>query len=648
MFCSGEFMDNLDLKRIKKHYGENFAKLCRELFPTILETPGALSKIIFEKFDPSPTLYEDVLKIKDGFKNFVFSFFIKQNNDKLSASAKKTAKELFDDAGYILYPECKTEADIQKFKKYYAPYEELCTFNGNRLNSCRVWFAVKKDVNRIKREDFENPQRQDKYGTSVISIQFTKSKKSTVSIKNRYNHSVNNPDATFGNNLENIALGLTDAFCKDYGINLAYQFSHMLDLDGYVLGNDGKFYKSNVKTSNNTYYCANNTIVEYDGKIVRYDKSKYVLMENYLVDLVTKKIINLDTKRMDSFIKSIGPIKSIHISLDANKNRVISIDPFFGKEIKIVTDKANQIIEYSNPNLKRVGDEFLYWNEKLTKLDVPNLEEVGDWFLFSNRSLNDANMPSLKIVKDSFLVNNGSLKKLDLPQLKDVGNDFLHCNTVLSEINIPSLESVEDGFLFHNQNVQSIHSPNLKRVGGTFLAWNNRIKKLDLPNLTEVGYWFCKNNTCIAELNLPNLSVVGNNFMHSNQALQKLSLPSLKIVESNFLSQNRNIQEIYLPNLERVGAGFLCNNTHIEKIDLPNLVEAGDWFCQENARIYEISLPNLRKVGCNFLYSNQTLTKLSLPNLVEAGRNFLNNNRYARDISLPKLYYYFWSKVIML
>ena len=39
-------MDNADLNYIKKHYGENFAKLCRGLFSTILETPGFLSKII--------------------------------------------------------------------------------------------------------------------------------------------------------------------------------------------------------------------------------------------------------------------------------------------------------------------------------------------------------------------------------------------------------------------------------------------------------------------------------------------------------------------------------------------------------------------------------------------------------------------------
>ena len=46
-------MNGIDLKFIKKHYGENFAKMCREYFPTILEQQGLLTEIIFFLFPPS-------------------------------------------------------------------------------------------------------------------------------------------------------------------------------------------------------------------------------------------------------------------------------------------------------------------------------------------------------------------------------------------------------------------------------------------------------------------------------------------------------------------------------------------------------------------------------------------------------------------
>lgn len=85
------------------------------------------------------------------------------------------------------------------------------------------FFAVKKNADEIKRENFTNPQRQDEYGTSVISIQFSKGTINDLSIKNRYNHSVNNPDATFSNNLENIKPGLTNSFEQHYGLNICQQ-----------------------------------------------------------------------------------------------------------------------------------------------------------------------------------------------------------------------------------------------------------------------------------------------------------------------------------------------------------------------------------------------------------------------------------------
>ena len=281
----GVNVESQDLKYLKKHYGENFARLCRELFPTLLETPGLLQGIITKQFDTVPTLYEDILPIKNQFQDWIYSFVREEEKEK--EIIQKSPEELMDEAGYILYPECKKEEDIQKFKKYYAPGEELCTFRGGRLNYCRVWFAVKKNVNDIKRENFPNPDRQDEYGTSVISIQFTKGKNSTLSIKNRYNHTVDYPDSTFHNNLENIKHGLTNSFCEKYEISFssnAINNEFLPDvLEGYVAGRDGKFYKSNIEL-NGKNYCANNYVIKF-GQVIHYDPSKFILIDNYLLNL---------------------------------------------------------------------------------------------------------------------------------------------------------------------------------------------------------------------------------------------------------------------------------------------------------------------------------------------------------------------------
>ena len=78
-----------------------------------------------------------------------------------------------------------------------------------------------------------------------LDLQFDKGKRQRISIKSRYNHTVDHPDATYSNNLEAIALGLTRAFEQDYGFNIGEQNIIGFELNDYVEARDGKFYKYN-------------------------------------------------------------------------------------------------------------------------------------------------------------------------------------------------------------------------------------------------------------------------------------------------------------------------------------------------------------------------------------------------------------------
>lgn len=64
-----------ELEKIKKRYGEQFAHMCRELFPTILEEEGLLLSILDKRFTPSRKLYQDiqVQHKEDDFKSFIYS-----------------------------------------------------------------------------------------------------------------------------------------------------------------------------------------------------------------------------------------------------------------------------------------------------------------------------------------------------------------------------------------------------------------------------------------------------------------------------------------------------------------------------------------------------------------------------------------------
>ena len=440
-----------DLDMIKDKYGENMSHLCRNLFPTILETEGVLFKIISDHFDYSKFLFEDIINnsMEVEFKDFIFRFI--DVEEKYRKNSKKTPTELLDEAGYKLF-ECKTEEQIQKFRIFYDKRneeprsyngeipkhvgEELCTFDGGRLRRAEVFFAVKKNVSEIKREDFKVPNRQDEYGTSVISIQFSRDASHTLSIKNRYNHSVNNPDATFGNNLDNIIEGLTESFEDYLGYKIDYNQSNF-ELPGYVLADDGKYYKYNYEM-NNVYYCPNNVIIDTFHPI-KLDKDKFLVLDYFILDLQKRKLDTYDAfgiKIYESFVDSFKKIDKIDIRLNKEKKqRIVTING----DIVITLDTYNRIIGFKNNNLDSIGYCFLFYNKYLKELELNNVTEIGDGFLHNNEDLTELVLPNVTKIGDNSLYFNTSIDKLIMPKLKQLGKGFMYFGNIdlIKEKDVP-------------------------------------------------------------------------------------------------------------------------------------------------------------------------------------------------------------------
>ena len=552
-----------DLKLIKKHYGENMMHLCRELFPTILETSGLLFSLLDSKFAYSKFLYDDIVNnsLKDNFKNFIYGLI---DVEKEEVIVEENPFELLKKAGYNLF-ECQTEEEIQSFKRYYEPNERICTFNGNRLSICHVFFAVKENVDEIKREDFSDPQRQDAYGTSVISIQFTKGEVNTLSIKNRYNHTVNQPDATFSNNLENIIPGLTYSFTNHYNLNINQNDSKDLELPGYVLANDGKFYKYNYEI-NNIYYCPDNIIIDRFGVKKDYqEKEKYILADYFLIDLVKKRIDFYDKSIDDSFTKEFYNIDKIDIIRDKQTgNRIINITPLEGSVIVIKIDKFNRIIGYKNNNIKYINPCFLFYNTALKEIEMNELMEVSSYYLYNNIGLEKISFPKLMFIGNYFLEKNYKLLEADLPSLEVAGHQCLKSARLLNKINAPKLRAVGNDWLYSNVALDNISYESLENVGHHFMYCNSRSKIINMPKLFEVGSDFCCYSRC-SELYAPNLESIGDNFLYFNNSLITLKLEKLKKMGFDCLWSNSVIEEVYLPSLLRSSPGFLGNRYLVPK-----------------------------------------------------------------------------------
>lgn len=445
---------NEDLKIIKKKFGEDMMHLCRKLFPTILEKGNnELSTILLQSFYPNKSLCQDIISdnLITEFRNYILRT---QNINTKKQSVDKTPQELLRQVHYTLY-ECHTEEEIQSFTKYYQPKERLCTFRTNRLNDCYVFFAVKDNADSLKREDFITPKRQDEYGISVISIQFTRDPTHMLSIKNRYNHTVPNPDATFSNNLDNIIPGLTLSFEKYYGLNQKYQ-SSFFDIPNYALASDGRLYKYNYEL-NNIYYCSDNIIID-NFEVKNYPKEKYLITDYFIIDLVNKTISLYDENIRDTFPSTIPPIKNIVITNTKDGKRVV-MSLVEGQDIILLLDKDNKLISIEDSNITKVPSNYLLHDNSLVSFKIENALNIGDNVLFNNETLIELESPQVQVIGNAFLYHNKSMKKLSLPNVSRVGSAFLYLNDSLKSISIPNLHYVGNGFLYVNTNIEELDIP---------------------------------------------------------------------------------------------------------------------------------------------------------------------------------------------
>ena len=615
-----------DLKWIKKHYGEQMMHLCRENLQQILEVEGVLPKLLEEHFPANRTLAQDIesQSLVNGFKNYIFSL-VDVEKKEVEVKVNKTAKELFDEAGYILYPECKTEEDIQAFRKYSAPGEELCTFRGGRLNSCRVWFAVKKDVDKIRRENFKNPSRQDEYGTSVISIQFTRGNSPTLSIKNRYNHAVNNPDNTFNSNLNNIKDGLEDAFYRDYGVRTAVRNSKF-ELDGYV-SVGGKYYKYNYET-HGVYYCPNNIVIQ--NFIVKKLPPHQVLADCMIFDMREKKIIS---KRDEDgeFCKTVRDLKDVLF-----KDNEITLTRQDGSEVKIGIDGSRRIVSLTDDSLTNCGGYYMMDWQYVERVSLPKLESCGNGsFRGGGDALETLELPSLTKCGYSCF-NYFGVRNLSLPNLIKCEENCFNDNPALQTLNLPKLEKGSDKCFVSNPMLRTLELPNLKEVGESWFYNNSYLETLNVPNLERCGRGCFSYNMALQTLFLPNLKVCYNDCFVGNDVLQTLTLPSLKECDDYCFYDNDAMQTLALPRLTESGEYCFSYNTALQTLFLPNLKVCYNFCFSYNTALQTLFLPNLKVCFSYCFVGNDVLQTLNLPSLVKYGEKCFEDNPELKVLQLPQ------------
>lgn len=336
---------------IKKQNGEAFAKAIRSYDEGIFDIPNITDIVQYAGREAGPIM------------NFLASF------KKVTAQeygVYKPVEELLSDAGYNAY-----YADTLEKQNAIAPYfargEELCTFKDNaRYQKYYIINAVRKNVDKIKRKDFPTPKREDLYGTSVISIQVLKTG-GFISIKNRYNHSVENPDNTFSSNPDLIIRGLGEAIKHRFNVDFTSK-SACLPLNYTFQKN--KIFKYHREAQN--IYFGNGFWIE-DGKLSKINPDHQILCDSIVLDLKKKEFFSpIADKTVDVLNNEIKG-KRLSVKTDKlTKNKKIYLDNELFMEVK---KDCSQIISLNieTTKLPNLSFEHTY----LKSLTAPNLTKIG-------------------------------------------------------------------------------------------------------------------------------------------------------------------------------------------------------------------------------------------------------------------------------
>jgi hypothetical protein len=640
---------------LKKKFGETAAKKIREKIPFALDYPTEFVDFVTAKIPAKEDIPFVVDKMGDRLDG-LFRIAVDKNIETADAKGK-TPEELSKEAGYVFHRTEKPD-DVLVFKKDFANGEVLCTYNdveGRMYNNLVFWLrrsdaetvlragdltqeylkeqsegavlwrnyldgkGLKKDDGSYDLSDVR-PSRQDPYGTSSMSVQIGK-RGGDISIKNRYNHSVNNPDATFGNDLNSIVDGLHDAVYNIEGVPKKKQ--EMRLPDNIVADNKGRLFKYDREI--NDIYISKNGYVD-NGVLNLIDKSTQRMIDNYLIDSKNKTALSVTGSG-----KSILPnINKITFDKDA---------------IKIQSDNGSLNFTLVGGNIDKlsgdittVGDKFLHLNESLTSVDLPLVTRIGEEFLYFNKSLKSINLPLAQTIGEDFLLFNESLKTIDLPLVQTIGDEFLRRNEILESINLPQVVIIGRDFLQDNESLKIIDLPFAQMVGGSFLYNNKYLTDINLPNLEIIADNFLVNNQSLRIVNLPRAKGIGNGFLYTNENTDEINLPLVKTIGHDFMYVNKFLTKVNLPLVEDIGGDFLYTNNNLTNIDLPLVKRIGGDFLRRNQSLKTISLPSVQNIGTRFM-QNSILENVDLPLVESVDIGFMSNSRSLENINLPSAVY---------
>lgn len=561
--------------KIKRQNGEVFARSIRDTDDGIFEIENLPQILKYAGRNPLPLI------------RFLSSLRVKQKS--LTADTLDPFV-LLKRAGYDAFYADTLEKQ-NSIKPYFIEDEELCTFiDSSRYKKYYIVHCIKQGAQEIKRENFlGREERDDTYGTSVISIQILK-EGGFIKITNRYNHTVPSCDNTFNSNPDNIIPGLARALKHHFDVE--FNATSMNVPNGYVYQN-GCLYQYQYEKNN--CFIGRDFYLK-DGVVYPIDKDSQMMVDAFVFDLKNKEILNPSGVKSGLYEvlknETEGRVWQVEKRLNryvlfVDKREILSFENGFLKTLYLrKTEKVSDFLSHHSHmeelygySLVRIGKNCLSYCSKLRYVHLPRCEALSN-NTFENITAR-VEAPLLKKQGIYFVAGVGiDTEKKELIsrgvipfQLYEFLKKNMHeiSNICVTELdNASVVYADEKPFMYFKDNqLIGLHLPeNIKVL--------DRVVMMDIPYLRE----FSATNVHLVE---------DGNFLRC-QDLEKLELPNAKYIGYNCLNYCPELKELNLPMVEKLPVGVsLTNNSKLKQVYAPNLYGVTFDFCR---------LPALERFDC--------------------------------------------------
>jgi hypothetical protein len=536
-------MSDAIYKKIKKQNGEKFAQTIRNHHNGLMEIEELPQILRYAGRDP-----DDVA----GLLPYLMTLLNAEERELFNKP--KDPFELLDKAGYDAF-HADTLEKQNSITHYYEPDELLCTFNdAARYEDYHIVHAVKKDADQIQRKHFKGKEeRQDEYGTSVISIQMLKDG-GEISIKNRYNHTVPYCDNTFSSNPDHIIDGLSSALQSHF--NVTFNAPKNPLPEGFNLVR-GHIIKYNMEHEN-IYY--GDQFWTRGGKIYTVDRGRGdAMFDDLLFDNKTKTLRKIDKKTNGKFHEDFNETYGGNRGLAVDKDGNLRLNG----DILIGAQNA-QIITLNLPGLLTMRHDSLIGAPKLKEFRAPDLIEMGKWCLYEVPQLEFFDAPVLTHMDNHCLHTCGSLTKINIPMLQEMKHHCLNSCDQLKRLHAPSLVHMGESCLKTAYSLVKIDIPMLETIDSNSLCWAPKLRKFHAPRLIRMVGNNLNTADLLEEFNAKSLVRLGSQSLQSANSLKKFHAHSLEILGNRCLNSVENLKIFFAPQMYKVGSHCLSNAPHIK------------------------------------------------------------------------------------